>query len=46
MGFWELVGSFFTEAGPGGVFVVLVIVVAGMIYYWLTRWILQGGKKG
>jgi hypothetical protein len=40
----ELIGAFFTTAGPGGVFVVLVIVVAATIYFLLTRWILHGAE--
>jgi hypothetical protein len=40
----ELIGSFFTSPGPGGVVVVFVIVLATAVYYLLTRWILEGGE--
>lgn len=39
-----LVHAFFDNAGPGGVVVLLVIGAAGTIYYFLTRWIVAGGK--
>jgi hypothetical protein len=39
-----VVSSFFNNAGPGGVVVLLVIGVACMIYYSLARWIVAGGK--
>ena len=40
----ELISAFFTTAGPGGVFVILVILLAATIYFLLTRWILQGAE--
>ena len=39
-----VVGTFFQNAGPGGVVVLLVIGGACMIYYSLARWIVAGGK--
>lgn len=39
-----LVSSFFNNAGPGGVLVLLVIGGACVIYYSLARWIVAGGK--
>ena len=41
----ELIGAFFNSPGPGGIMVISVIVLAGTIYYLLTRWILEGGKE-
>ena len=38
------IGQFFISPGPGGVVVLFVILVAGTIYFFLTRWILAGGK--
>jgi hypothetical protein len=40
----SLVYAFFDNAGPGGVFVLLVIGPACALYYFLTRWIVAGGK--
>ena len=39
-----VVHAFFDNAGPGGVFVLLVIGGACVLYYFLTRWIVAGGK--
>ncbi len=39
-----LVSSFFTVDGPGGIFIVMIIVLALIIYAALIRWILAGGK--
>jgi len=38
----ELIGSFFTSAGPGGITVILVIALAALVSFILIRWILQG----
>ena len=38
------INAFFTEPGPGGFFVLLVIGLAGTIYALLIRWILRGGE--
>jgi hypothetical protein len=40
-----LVKAFFDNAGPGGVVVLLVIGAASTIYYFLTRWIVSGGRS-
>ncbi len=40
-----VVHAFFDNAGPGGVFVLLVIVVACITYFLLTRWIVAPGKE-
>jgi len=42
----ELVSTFFNNAGPGGVVVLLIFGGALTIYYSLTRWIIAGGKGG
>ncbi|MBI5350486.1 MAG: hypothetical protein HZB77_14415 [Chloroflexi bacterium] len=39
-----LISSFFTDAGPGGVVVLSVIVLASFIYFVLMRWILQADE--
>lgn len=41
----SLVQLFFTEDGPGGIFAMSVLVLALVIYFMLTRWILRGGKE-
>lgn len=41
----NLVYSFFNSPGPGGVFVLVVYVLAIIIYYVLTRWILAGDPE-
>ena len=35
-----LVSAFFDLAGPGGVLAISILVIALVIYYSLTRWIL------
>ncbi|NLG74153.1 MAG: hypothetical protein GX495_19190 [Chloroflexi bacterium] len=40
----NLVYAFFNNPGPGGVVVVTVLGLACVIYYFLTRWIVNGGK--
>lgn len=42
----HMVFSFFDNAGPGGAVVLIVIGAAVLTYIRLTRWILNGGKKG
>lgn len=37
----ELVNNFFTKSGPGGIVVISVIVFAAVVYYMITRWILN-----
>ena len=39
-----VVHAFFDNAGPGGVFALLVVGTACAIYYFLTRWIVTAGK--
>lgn len=39
-----VVYAFFDNAGPGGVFVLLVVGGACTLYYFLTRWIVSAGK--
>ena len=36
-----VVHAFFDNAGPGGVFALLVVGAACAIYYFLTRWIVS-----
>jgi len=40
-----VVHTFFNNAGPGGVFALLVVGSACIIYYFLTRWIVSTGKE-
>lgn len=39
-----LVHTFFNNAGPGGVVVMLIFGAACTIYFLLTRWIVAGGR--
>jgi len=39
-----VVHAFFNNAGPGGVFALLVVGTACITYYLLTRWIVSAGK--
>lgn len=41
----SLVHSFFTIDGPGGIFAMSILLLALVIYFGLTRWILRGGKE-
>jgi hypothetical protein len=41
----SLVHSFLTNAGPGGIFAMSILLLALLIYLGLTRWILRGGKE-
>ena len=41
-----LIFTFFDNAGPGGVVVLLVFGGACTIYFFLARWIVAGGKQG
>lgn len=41
----NLVTSFFDSPGPGGVIVVSVLLAAILVYTFVTRWIIGGGKK-
>ena len=40
----ELISAFFRSSGPGGAVVIGVVVIASVIYFYLTRWIMDGGK--
>ena len=40
-----LVTTFFNNAGPGGVVVMLIFGSACLIYFFLTRWIVSGGRN-
>jgi hypothetical protein len=42
----SVISAFFTDAGPGGVVVLSVIVLASFIYFILIRWILQADEEG
>ncbi len=45
MSIGEFIGAFFTSSRAGGVVVIVVFLTASMIYYRLTRWIIDGGKE-
>jgi len=38
------ISGFFTDAGPGGVVVLAVIVLASFVYFVVIRWILQADE--
>lgn len=41
----EMISSFFTAPGPGGIVIIFVIGLAATVYFWLTRWIIKGGES-
>ena len=41
----NLVYAFFDSDGPGGIVILAVLLLACVVYYVLTRWILAGGKN-
>ena len=38
----EILGALFTSDGPGGIIVIFVVGLAALVYFWITRWIIQG----
>lgn len=40
----KLIFTFFNNAGPGGVMVLLIFGGALTLYFFLTRWIIAGGR--
>lgn len=40
----SVISGFFTDAGPGGVVVLSVIVLASFVYFVVIRWILQADE--
>ena len=40
----NLLYAFFDSDGPGGVVILAVLLLACLIYYLLTRWIIAGGR--
>ena len=41
----SLVQFFLTDDGPGGIFAMSILLLALLIYFGLTRWIIRGGKE-
>jgi hypothetical protein len=41
----EFISMIFKSPGPGGAIVLIVISLAAITYYFLTRWILFGGEQ-
>lgn len=41
----SLLSFFFTDDGPGGIFAMMILLLALLIYFGLTRWIVRGGKE-
>ena len=41
----NLIYAFFDSDGPGGIVILAVLLLACVVYYVLTRWILAGGKN-
>jgi len=39
-----VVHAFFNNAGPGGVFALIIVGGAGTLYYFLVRWVVKAGK--
>ncbi len=39
-----LVHTFFNNAGPGGIFALIIVGGACSLYYFLVRWIVTAGK--
>ena len=44
MNIGQLISSFFTTPGPGGIVILAVVTIAAVIYYFLIRWIMAGGQ--
>ena len=40
-----VVTDFLTSAGPGGIVVMGVLVIACIVYYSILRWILKGSEN-
>ena len=39
-----VVHAFFNNAGPGGVFALIIVGGACTLYYFLVRWVVKAGK--
>ena len=40
-----VVHTFFNNAGPGGVFALIIVGGACTLYYFLVRWVVDAGKQ-
>ena len=40
-----VVHAFFNNAGPGGVFALIIVGGACTLYYFLVRWVVRTGKR-
>ncbi len=40
-----VVHAFFNNAGPGGVFALVIVGGACTLYYFLVRWVVKTGKR-
>ena len=40
-----VVHAFFNNAGPGGVFALIIVGGACTLYYFLVRWVVATGKE-
>ena len=45
MSFGELAHAFVNTPGIGGIMVMSVITIASVVYFFLTRWVIQGGEE-
>ncbi len=45
MNIGNLVYSFFNTPGPGGILILTIVSVAAIVYFFLIRWIMAGGKE-
>jgi len=39
-----VIHAFFNNAGPGGVFALIIVAGACTLYYFLVRWVVKAGK--
>jgi hypothetical protein len=40
-----VVHAFFNNAGPGGVFALIIVGGACTLYYFMVRWVVRTGKR-
>lgn len=45
MNIGDMVSAFFTSPGPGGIVILTVVTLAAVVYFFLIRWIMAGGKS-
>jgi len=45
MSFGEVAHAFVNTAGIGGIIVISVITIALVVYFFVTRWVIEGGQE-